>query len=226
MQAAIFDMDGTLLDSMGVWLRLVPDFMREHGIRIDPAIARGMSNMGLEEAAEYLAQNHSLGMTAASILRQWDETMLAAYLGEVAPLPYALEYLKRLRALGVRTAVATLTTHALADRALAHHGMNSLFDCILTTEDVGNIGKERPDLFLEAAHRLDAPVDGCVVFEDSLYAIQTSVSAGFPTCAIAGRENEEAQMRRLSRRFVRGFDELLVSLEAGDFPCARHVVKS
>jgi HAD superfamily hydrolase (TIGR01509 family) len=220
LQAAIFDMDGTLLDSMDMWLRLVPDFMRARGLVPDPKLFEGCDSLGLTEAADCLAAGFPLlGMSPEQIRREWDETVLQAYLNEVRPIPFAVEYLKRLRGRGIRTAVATLTPHALADRALAHHGMSGLFDCILTTEDVGGVGKEHPDLFCEAARRLDAPVSGCVVFEDSLYAIKTAVAAGFRTCAIAGRRHEQAEVRRLCLGYIRDFAELLHAPDGQDILC-------
>ncbi len=211
MTAAIFDMDGTLLDSMGCWLRIVPDFLREQKISLAQRELLKMRHMGLLDAARFMSQECGVTMSAQEMCHTWDRMMANYYQTEVKPKPFVPEYLQYLKDRGIRMAVATLTPHAMAEPALERHGLHLYFDYILTTQDVGGVPKSEPDLFLEAARRLSAEPADCVVFEDSFYAIKAAVGAGFPTYGIADfhAASQEEAIRSLCKRYIKSFAELL-----------------
>lgn len=103
-----------------------------------------------------------------------------------------------------------MAKHALTDAVLKLHGISPLVQVVLTPEDVGGVGKERPDIYLEAARRLGVTAAECVVFEDTLHAIETALSAGFTVWAIdepfqPGRHDIKASCHR----YIHSFKELL-----------------
>lgn len=211
MKAAIFDMDGTLLDSMGMWYGLAPAFCKKHGILWSQQIADDLLGLEFPEAAEYfISKFPKLNMTPDGLITAWNGMIRFSYLNEVAPKPFAIDYIKQLNRNNIPCAVATMTNHALADAVLAHHDITSLVQTVLTPEDVGGVGKDRPDIYLEAARRLGMPADQCVVFEDTLFAMKTAAKAGFTVWAIdEPLQQGRREIETTCHRYIHSFKELL-----------------
>ena len=210
MKAAIFDMDGTILDSMSMWQAIVPEFINSNKIVINASQISDLRGMNLRQAADYFSKNLNIELTADEIFSGWNETILNNYLTWVKPKPYACEYISELKNSGIPLAIATLTEHNLCEKALEKHGLLEMFDVILTTEDVGGISKLQPDIFIEAAARLNANISDCVVFEDSLYAIKTAKTAGFAIWAIADKNQDAAEaIAPFCDRYIEDYSLLL-----------------
>lgn len=185
MKAAIFDMDGTLLDSMPMWRSLAPAFSKEHGIEWSEQLAVYVATHGFFGSAKYFIETFpELDMSLDDIVKAWYKMAQNGYQTIVSPKPGAIEYLHYLKQNKIPCAVATMSYHLLSDSALARHGIDKLVDHILTPEEVGHVGKERPDLFLKAAELLGFPPSECVVFEDSVFAMNTAKAAGFKVYGI------------------------------------------
>ena len=102
-----------------------------------------------------------------------------------------------------------MTEHRLSDEALKMHGLWDYMDHVLSYEDVG-AGKDKPDLYLETARRLGAEPGDCVVFEDSCFAVNTALSAGFTVYGVDDHiQNKEAQLKAVCHRYIYSFEELL-----------------
>ena len=215
MKAAIFDLDGTLLDSMGMWRDLERTLLLRLGIEPTQRIFDRMDTLGVLGSAGWLISEFHLGQTEQELQKFCNQLALEAYLNNVSPKPGIERVLRAMRARGIGTSLATLTAHHLVDRVLAAKGLAPLLDRVLTVEDVGGVKKDRPDLFLKAASLLGAAPSDTVVFEDSLYAIRTAVDAGFPVWAVAdpAAAQDEAEIRRLSTRYLEGWQALACELE-------------
>lgn len=211
MKAAIFDMDGTLLDSMGMWYSLAPSFCKKYGILWAQQLANDLIGMEFPQAAEYFTNRFpQLNMTPDEMIAVWNGMIHFSYFNEVIPKPFAIDYIKKLNEKNIPCAVATMTNHALADAVLAHHGIASLVQTILTPEDVGGVGKDRPDIYHEAAQRLGMSAEQCVVFEDTLYAMKTAAKAGFTVWAIDDPlQKEKQEIEATCHRYIYSFKELL-----------------
>ncbi|HBT94699.1 MAG TPA: HAD family hydrolase [Coriobacteriia bacterium] len=183
MQAAIFDLDGTLLDSMHIWADVDAEFLAKRGIVVPDDYTEIITPMSLDETAVYTIARFGLEEGVDDLKREWNRMVEVAYTHDVGLKPYAREYLLSLKEHGMKLAVATSLPRSLYEPALANNGLLHLFDALCSTDEVG-VGKRRPDVFLLAAERLATAASSCVVYEDLLEAIISARQAGMTTYAV------------------------------------------
>lgn len=209
-KGAIFDMDGTLLDSMRVWTRLTQGYLKQFGLHITDEEYAACEGFSQPQVAQYFAERYDLPGGAAGLMEGMDRLITARYETVAKPKDGVLPFLDGLRARGVKMAIATLTARCHAEKALRDRDMLGYFDFMLTIEDVG-VSKYQPDIYLMSAGRLGlAPAD-CVVFEDAPYACTTAKKAGFRVCGVAepAYAAGEAELRAASDLVIEhSFDEL------------------
>lgn len=204
-KGAIFDMDGTLLDSMPVWKRLTQRYLKQFDLHITDADYAACEGFSQPQVADYfLARYPQIPQTRQQMLDGMDELITARYETIAKPKDGVIAFLERLRSAGVKMAIATLTARRHAEKALRDRDMMKYFEFMLTIEDVG-VPKYEPDIYLEAAKRLGdlSPAD-CVVFEDAPYAGVTAKRAGFRLCGMAepAYAAGESELRAASDFFV------------------------
>ncbi|RYQ20325.1 beta-phosphoglucomutase [Bifidobacterium pseudolongum subsp. pseudolongum] len=176
-KAAIFDLDGTLLDSMGVWDQIDAAFLAKRGIAVPDDYMETVTAMQFRDIARYTIDRFGLDDTEDELMDEWDRMAHDAYTSVVRPKAHALDYLRYLKDTGARLAVATTMPAGLRAPALRHVGMLGMFDAIVGVDDVGR-GKEHPDIYLEAAARVGVPAHAATVFEDLLAGVRSAVRAG------------------------------------------------
>ncbi|MZQ98001.1 MAG: HAD-IA family hydrolase [Acidaminobacter sp.] len=188
----LFDMDGTLFDSMTMWRHLMPDYLRTHGIELPREVHKSMQGNSLGKVVEIVAELYHEHLDEREMFEYYDQRLKAAYGEQVAFKPFALEYLQHLRAHGRRLALVTTTDRVYVDVLFERFGLHDYFEVILTISDVG-AGKNKPDIYHEAARRLGLGVQECVVFEDALFALETARAAGYVTIGVEdhGHVDEE-----------------------------------
>jgi beta-phosphoglucomutase-like phosphatase (HAD superfamily) len=183
MKAFIFDLDGTLLDSMNVWGKVDIDFLQKRGITVPSDYMDSISSMIFTECAVYTINRFNLPDSIDSLMREWTDMAAYAYGHTVLMKPYAKEYLLTLRERGAKLGIATSLSAELYEPALRGHGIYDWFGVICNSDEVG-CGKSRPDVFLLAAKKLGVPPCDCIVFEDILPAIKTAKDAGMKVCGV------------------------------------------
>lgn len=183
IRGAIFDLDGTLLDSMPVWDTLASDYLRSLGTSPKPGLDEAVSRMSVEQAAEYIRGEYGLAETPEEIVRGVNG-MLGDFYRQTAPLkPGVPGFLERLREGGAKMCVATATDRSLVEAALLRTGVREYFSEIFTCAGVGH-GKDEPDIFRAALAHLGTPKSATVVFEDALHAVATAKRDGFVVAAV------------------------------------------
>lgn len=178
MKACIFDLDGTLLDSMKLWDEIDRDFLKKRGLAVPLDFAEAVSSLSFQEAAAYTVRRFRLPDSAEELMREWNDMAVYAY-GHTVPMkPYAKEYLFRLKEHGVKLGIATSLSEKLYRPVLRQHGIEVLFDAMCSTDEVPSRSKSNPEVFLLAAKGLSVEPRDCVLFEDILVAVQSGKAAG------------------------------------------------
>lgn len=190
IKAAIFDMDGTILDSMCVWDKPGMDYFNSIGINPPEQMWENMREMSISEAADYMINSCKLSITTEEMLKIWMEELGERYRTRTKLKPGAKEYIEKLYGMGVKMCLATSSDKKIAEEMLEKHGLKAMFAFVITDEDVGAT-KTSPDIFLEAARRLGESPKDCVVIEDSWHAINTAAKAGFRVWGVEDSANEE-----------------------------------
>lgn len=179
----IFDLDGTLLDSLWVWDAVDAAFLQRRGLAVPPDYAQAIAHLAFPEAAAYTIARFGLPETVDEVTAEWHGLAAAAYANDVQAKPGALDFVRAARARGVRIGAATSSEPALFAPCLRRLGLDQLFDTVVTVADVTR-GKGFPDVYLLCAARLGQPAQQCAVFEDILKGIQGARAGGFYTVGV------------------------------------------
>ena len=183
---ALFDLDGTLVDSMAYWKRMPLEFFASHGLTVDEAAGkRLLASHGYGEIIDF-CRECGVDVTLPELLEFLHLRMSVAYERKILPKPGALPLLRALRDAGCRMGIITMTPHRDAEVCLARHGLTPFFSFVLTPEDMPDgSGKEEPGIFERALEKLGGARPGeCLFFEDSLYAVETAHRMGFRVLAV------------------------------------------
>lgn len=187
IQGAIFDMDGTLVDSLGIWEvlweRIGIAFGYGKGFRPAAEDDRQARTMLLADVTEMIHQKYGLGNSGKELLEFTNQEMVRFYAEELEPKAGTLAYLAYLKEQGVPMCVASATAGDLVQIAVKRCGIDRYIDTFISCADVGK-GKEEPDVFLAALEKLGTEKEKTCVFEDSYVALKTAAEAGFLTVGI------------------------------------------
>lgn len=186
IKGIIFDLDGTLLDSMHCWENVDRCFLLENGIEPPEGISDIVKKMTIYDSAMYFKTHFSLEQSCEEIIDRIEEMVREEYFYNIPLKSGAYDAVHKLKDCGYRMCVATATYGSLADAALKRLGIYDCLDFVITCSDVGS-GKDKPDIFLRAAEKMECSTNEAVVIEDSLHCIETAADAGFRTIAVYDR---------------------------------------
>jgi HAD superfamily hydrolase (TIGR01509 family) len=180
--AAIFDLDGVLVDSEEVWDAVREAYVRERSGRYDAEVQRAMMGMSSGEWARYLHDSAGVPDEPEAINDEVVRRMLATYREHLPLVPGAVDAVRRL-AERFPLGLASSSNRPLIDTVLELAGLTSFFRATVSSEEVAH-GKPEPDVYLEAARRLAAAPERCAAIEDSHAGIRSAHAAGMRVIAI------------------------------------------
>ena len=211
-KAVIFDMDGTLIDSMYAWRGVFREYIRNKGLRTPEAIV-GVPEYPVGWTAKLLVdqlEKLTPPVSYEEAVEDMYKLVNAHYASDTEARPGAIEFVKRLKERGMIVAVATATPIRYAGTALNRLGFDGLLDLFVSDEEVG-CGKGDEAYFQRVADRLGVKKEECLIFEDAAYSIRAAKKAGFAVCAIedyyAWRDKEE--IRSIADRYLSCYADIL-----------------
>jgi HAD superfamily hydrolase (TIGR01509 family) len=217
IKGAIFDMDGTLIDSLIVWdviwKKFGEMFLQNGDFRPDQKDDKAVRTMTLKDAMYYLHSIYGIGNSGAELLEAANETMRNFYADEVEVKPGVVEFLEYCYANGVKMCVASATDIGLIKIAMAHCRLEKYFPKIFSCAEIGK-GKDEPDIYLQAVAYLGTGIEETCVFEDSHIAIKTANKIGTKTVGIYDKNNYgQEEMKKIADVYVEEGETLLKLLK-------------
>lgn len=183
--AFIFDLDGTLLDSMGIWDKIDRLWLSQNGCVPDEALLSVFKSMDFKDAADFSKNKLGIDKEESEMIDEW-ERLAYLYYSEKIPLkPGAEKFLKKLSRMGQPIALLTACRESLCRAALSRNGIASIFSEIV----LGS--KENPDIFLKTAALLGVSPKSCLVFDDNYKALLSAKKAGMATAAVYDQSARE-----------------------------------
>ncbi len=211
-QLLIFDLDGTLFDSMPVWENVAIDYLRSRGIDPDASVREAVRAISIQQACRLFCREYGLTATEAEVIDGVNDLIADFYFHKVTLKPGVTAALLHLKSRGVRMCIATATDRHLVTGGLERTGIAPFFDGIFTCTEAG-AGKDRPDIFLKALDFLGAGLEDAMVFEDALYAVRTAKAAGFRVTALydPAADHQQAEIKRLADAYYLSFTDWLAA---------------
>lgn len=220
-QAFIFDCDGTLVRSMGMWLSFYPELVARYGITMTPEDFAATESLAMPEEIAYYHRVLGIGESADALIDEARGMLREKYAHDVLLRPGVRTFLEAAHAAGIPMAIATSTDEDLVRLTLVHNGIDGFFSALVTTEQAG-ASKEHPDVYDLALERLceargiavPEPAD-VWVFEDALFGLMSSGSAGYRRVGVYDYEGRAARddVQRTCEVFVDEFTELALDAD-------------
>ena len=210
VKAVIFDLDGTLVDSMWMWETIDIEFLGKYGYSCPPELQKTIEGMGFTETAVYFKERFSLPLSIEEIKQIWTEMSIDKYRNEVPLKPGAKEFLTYLKDHGIKAGIATSNGREMVEAVLESLGVRGFFQVVTTACEV-SAGKPAPDIYLYVAEKLGVKPEDCMVFEDVPAGILAGKRAGMTVYAIEDEFSRkmEAEKRELADGYIRDYCELL-----------------
>ncbi|MBQ9750353.1 MAG: HAD family phosphatase [Clostridia bacterium] len=205
IKGAIFDLDGTLLDSMFIWDTIGEDYLRSLGKEPHEDLKETFMTLTLEEAAEYYREHYGVTLSVKEIVDGVNAMVEGIYRTKVTLKPGIADYLCWLKENGARMCVATVTDRYLVEETLERLGVRNYFSEIFTCAEVG-YGKDKPIIYQKAQEHLGTAKEDTCVFEDLPFALKTAKADGFRTVGVYDRyENGQDELKSLADYYILDF---------------------
>ncbi len=201
IKGAIFDADGTLLDSMGMWDTVGVRYLRSLGIEATPGLREILFPMSLADCAIYLKEAYQLTFTTREIEDGINRTIYNFYHDEVKLKPGVKAFLTALKAHGVALTLATATDRTAILKGLERTELLPLFDAVLTCGELG-VDKRSPHIYDAARDCMGTRTEETWVFEDAVHAAQTAFSAGYRVAGVADAYSNQALLKQYSHIYL------------------------
>lgn len=210
IEAVIFDLDGSMVDSMWVWRSIDIEYLGKFGITLPENLQACIGGMSFSETAAYFKERFELPDDLEAIKADWNRMAWDKYAHEVPVKEGVRELLTHCREQGIKAGIATSNSRELVETVVRSHKLEDCFGCIMTGCEVEK-GKPAPDIYLAVAKELAVSPENCLVFEDIIPGIQAGKSAGMKVCAVYDEysKHQDDEKRKLADYYTVNFTELI-----------------
>ena len=214
VKAVIFDMDGTLIDSTGIWHEIDKAFFAKRNMELPKDYAQHIVHLGLTQAAVYTKETYHLEESVQDIIKEWHDMSVDMYKYHVPLKEGALELLKLFKDNGIKMAIATANDEPLYRPCIERLGIGDYFDEIADV-NTAKEGKQSAKIYLDLANKLGAEPQNTLVLEDMPTCVKTAFKSGFITVAVYDHASKayDQDKKDNSILFINNFYELLEALK-------------
>lgn len=206
IDAVIFDLDGSLVDSMWIWRDIDIEYLGRFGISLPENLQSEIEGKSFSETAHFFKEHFQLPVSIEAIKEDWNRMAWDKYSHQVPLKEGVNEFLELCRSKNIKLGIATSNSRELVENVASVHGLEDYFSCILTGCDVEK-GKPAPDIYLAVAKQLQVKPARCLVFEDVIPGIQAGKAAGMKVCAVADEysAHQLEEKKALADYFIESF---------------------
>lgn len=210
IRTAIFDFDGTLVNSMVYWQKVITDYLNGLGVTPEEGLINIIKPMGIINASAYMIEKYGLKIARHQIVDNLCSAMGESYKNKIPLKPFAKECIARLKDQGINICVATAIEREFVTAALIRTGLMEYIDYLVTIADVG-AAKHSARIFENCAERFGTRPQECIIFEDSLMSCQVAKKAGFNVIGVSEDTNldEVTLMSKICDKFIKSFSDIL-----------------
>lgn len=210
IDAVLFDLDGTLVDSMWMWKQIDIEYLGRFGIPLPDDLQKKIEGMSFSETALYFKNHFPITDSIEEMKATWNRMAWDKYTYEVPLKPGVQNFLDKCKEKGIKMGIATSNSRELVENIATVHKLHDYFDCIMTGCDVQK-GKPAPDIYLAVADKLQVDPEHCLVFEDIIPGLKAGISAGMKVCAVedAYSSKEEDAKKQMADYYITHYDEII-----------------
>ena len=210
IDAVIFDMDGTIIDSMWMWEDIDIKYLKRHGIEMPENLQKSIEGFSFTETAVYFKERFNLSDSIEKIKDDWNKMAWSKYETEVPLKEGVLEFLTYLKQNNIKMGIATSNYRKLTDLVLDKLKIRDFFDSVRTADEVPN-GKPSPDIYLLVAKDLNVEPSRCLAFEDVVHGIMAGINANMKVCAVYDEHsrNDDKKKKELADYYIHSMTEVL-----------------
>jgi len=211
MKYAIFDLDGTLIDSMWVWENIDSEFLKIHGEVAPEGIRERLRTLSVRQSSELLKSELNLSQSVEDIMAEIAMLGEDKYKNDVQLKPFVLETLNNFKKNNVKMCIATASVRKNVISVMTRLNLLDYFDFIITCDDI-KTGKENPEIYNLCLEKFGANINDIVIFEDSYHAIKTAKKAGFKVIGVYDKssENDILKIKEICYIYIENLGELEV----------------
>lgn len=209
IKAVIFDLDGSLVDSMWIWKDIDIEYLGRFGISLPHNLQSEIEGKSFSETAVFFKERFQIPDSIEKMKQDWNEMAWHKYINDVPLKPGADIFLKYCISKGIKLGIATSNSRELVEAVADARGFGKDFDCIMTGCDV-KAGKPAPDIYLAVANKLSVLPEECLVFEDITAGIMAGKNAGMKVCAVedAYSMHQTEDKKRLADYYIKNYHEI------------------
>ncbi|WP_178040773.1 HAD-IA family hydrolase [Frisingicoccus sp.] len=210
IEAVLFDLDGTLVESMSMWGDIDVDYLKKFHLPVPKGLQQAIEGLSMYQTAVYFKENFAIKDSLEKIMDDWNRMAYEKYTTDIPLKSGVRAFLDKLKWKKIPCGIATSNSRILTEAILKSHQVEDYFSAMVTGDEIIN-GKPDPEVYLEAAKKLGANPERCLVFEDIPFGIIAGKRAGMTVCAVEDEYSmkDREEKIRLADFYIKSYEELL-----------------